>query len=100
MTQICACFSLRVYSAEMSAKRSGMGRCYEKGGVGMGSAPLPTQGSVGSYSSLSNSFRVKSLPGSVMAMNWSRMSSYEKEEPSGSQVHLRHIENNFLTVKQ
>jgi hypothetical protein len=73
-------------------KRGGVGRCYEEGRVGMGSAPLPPRGSVGSYASLANSFRVKSLPGSVMAINWSRMSSYEKEDAScssGYQVSLQ-----------
>ncbi|XP_076068947.1 uncharacterized protein LOC143041107 [Oratosquilla oratoria] len=47
-----------------------------------GSAPLPTKRSVGSYTSLNNSFRVKSLPGSVMRINWSRMSSSERDDAS------------------
>lgn len=45
-----------------------------------GSAPLPAERTLGSRLSLNNSFRVKSLPGSVLRMNWSRMSSMEREE--------------------
>ena len=75
----------------MRAGLGGVGRCYEKGGVGMGSAPLPTQGPGGSRSSLANSFRVKSLPGSVTAISWSRTSSCETEDPVTAQVSVAAI---------
>ncbi|XP_018019659.1 flocculation protein FLO11 [Hyalella azteca] len=84
------------FSSEVAVKRGGVGRCYEEGRVGMGSAPLPPRGSVGSYASLANSFRVKSLPGSVMAINWSRMSSYEKEDASCSSGYQ--VRSDFLRV--
>ncbi|XP_037803621.1 flocculation protein FLO11-like [Penaeus monodon] len=58
-----------------------LGRCYDNGRGETGSAPLPKR-SIGSYSSLNNSFRVKSLPGSVMRINWSRMSSSERDDVS------------------
>ncbi|KAF2350995.1 hypothetical protein FHG87_018249 [Trinorchestia longiramus] len=61
-------------------ERTTVGRFYEEGAVSMGSAPLPPRGSVGSYASLANSFRVKSLPGSVTAMSWSRLNSYERDD--------------------
>ncbi|CAL4069084.1 unnamed protein product, partial [Meganyctiphanes norvegica] len=50
-----------------------------------GSAPLPAERTLGSRLSLNNSFKVKSLPGSVLRMNWSRMSSVEREEGPRSQ---------------
>ncbi|KAK4303645.1 hypothetical protein Pmani_024354 [Petrolisthes manimaculis] len=56
----------------------GVGVCYRVDTVG--SAPLPTQHSLDSHSSLNNSFRVKSLPGSVMRINSSRNSSFERDE--------------------
>ncbi|XP_066940161.1 uncharacterized protein [Macrobrachium rosenbergii] len=64
--------------------------------VESGSAPLPTKRTVGSYSSLNNSFRVKSLPGSVMRINCSRMSSFERDDVSQATAHSCRSE--FLRV--
>ncbi|RXG71428.1 hypothetical protein Avbf_01225 [Armadillidium vulgare] len=61
----------------------------------VGSAPIPTHLDRDSLSSYYNSFRIKSLPGSAMRLNFSRMGSYEREEAvqyataSGRQEYLR-----------
>ncbi|XP_045592706.2 uncharacterized protein [Procambarus clarkii] len=81
-------------SQERLQKVNGMdtlGRCYNGRGE-TGSAPLPIHRSVGSYSSLNNSFRVKSLPGSVLRINSSRNSSFERDDPAQS------VRSEFLSV--
>ncbi|XP_050717828.1 serine/arginine repetitive matrix protein 1-like [Eriocheir sinensis] len=82
-------------TGQKSSQVDSLGRCYNQGRGETGSAPLPTQRSVGSYSSLNNSFRVKSLPGSVMRINCSRNSSFERED---SQATAHSVRSEFLSV--
>ena len=53
----------------------------------LGSVPLPTHHRKTSYSSMYGSFRIKSLPGSVLRMNLSRMGSLERDEATPSVSH-------------
>ncbi|XP_045126782.1 serine/arginine repetitive matrix protein 1-like [Portunus trituberculatus] len=82
-------------TGQKSSQVDSLGECYNQGRVKTGSAPLPTQRSVGSYSSLNNSFRVKSLPGSVMRINCSRNSSFERDD---SQATAHSVRSEFLSV--
>ncbi|XP_071521119.1 uncharacterized protein [Panulirus ornatus] len=85
-------------SNDMGYKGEGvdaLGRYYNNGRGETGSAPLPKR-SVGSYSSLNNSFRVKSLPGSVMRINCSRNSSFERDD--SSQITAQSVRSEFLSV--
>ncbi|KAG0721390.1 hypothetical protein GWK47_046570 [Chionoecetes opilio] len=89
------CSSPGSHEPGQKCSQDSLGRCYNQGRGKTGSAPLPTQRSVGSYSSLNNSFRVKSLPGSVMRINCSRNSSFERDD---SQATAHSVRSEFLSV--